>query len=82
MTKHKTKEARGHKHCLEDQRNTLPDIRTVYTVAEAAQMLTLSTSTVRRLVKKEALRAVRTHGNGGRVLISHKALSEFLEERA
>ena len=81
MTKRKTKEVHGDKHIKERERDAQPDVRIVYTVAEVAKMLTLSTSTVRRLIKHDLLRAVNTHGSGGRVLISYEAIKEFLGER-
>ena len=82
MTKKKKTEDRGHKNGVGKQGDKGPDIKLVYTVAEAAKILTLSNSTVRRLIKKGVLRAVRTSGIGGRVLIPYQALQEFLGERA
>lgn len=51
----------------------------VYSVEEASEFLAVSESTVRRLVSRGELRASRTNGNtGGRILISRRALEEFL----
>ena len=82
MTKKKKTEDCSHMNGVGKQGDKGPDIKLVYTVAEAAKILTLSNSTVRRLIKHDLLRAVNTHGSGGRVLISYQALQEFLGERA
>ena len=60
-------------------KDQLKQIPQVFSVCEAAKFLHLSQSTVRRLILKGAIRAVRTNGNQrGRILISRQALLEFL----
>ncbi|MHB8344742.1 MAG: helix-turn-helix domain-containing protein [Ferrimicrobium sp.] len=57
----------------------------VCSVTEAALHLGISTATIHRLVKAGKLKAGHTSPSGGRVLISRKAIEEFLndsEERA
>ena len=50
----------------------------VFTIDEAAEYLRVSRSTVSRLISDNRLRFVRTGRYGGRVLISERALEEFI----
>ena len=50
----------------------------VYTIDGAAEYLGVSRSTVSRLIKDARIRCVRTGRYGGRVLISERALEEFI----
>ena len=60
-------------------KDQLKQIQQVFAVCDAAKFLHLSQSTVRRLILKGAIRAVRTNGNQrGRILISRQALIQFL----
>jgi excisionase family DNA binding protein len=62
-----------------EQSSAPHQVQQVFAVREAALFLRLSESTVRRLILKGAIRAVRTNGNQrGRILISRPALLEFL----
>ena len=50
----------------------------VLTIDEAAEYLGVSRSTVSRLITTGRIRCVRTGRYGGRVLISERALEEFV----
>ncbi len=50
----------------------------VYTIDGAGEYLGVSRSTVSRLIKGGRIRFVRTGRYGGRVLISERALEEFI----
>ncbi|MDA8209791.1 MAG: helix-turn-helix domain-containing protein [Actinomycetota bacterium] len=50
----------------------------VYTIDEARVILKVSRDTVRRLISRGRIKCVRTGRYGGRVLISERALEEFM----
>ena len=53
--------------------------RRAYSVAETGELLAMSVSTVRRMIKDGRLRAVRTCGTSrGRIIISEAAINEYL----
>ena len=53
--------------------------RRAYSVAETGELLAMSVSTVRRMIKDGRLRAVRTCGTSrGRIIISEAAIDEYL----